>query len=233
MPLLRTLQHEPWPLSTAIPPRLNASRPIEEERTPYYDPSSFYPVQLGEVLNGRYQIATKLGYGSGSSVWLARDLYQFVCLLSTSYHLLTLSRWRWLEERYLAVKIKANRPNSPLKASEGELGMLRHISKANPRHKGWHFVRKPLSSFTLDGVSGKHQCLVFEPLREPLWLYRERFIGNVIPPEAVLPTSKPFGPVLVKPGTRPGVPSGLVGLVGRALCPEQCRSYRNGYRSYP
>lgn len=84
MPLLRTLQHEPWPLSTVIPPRLNASQPIEEERTPYYDPSSFYPVQLGEVLNGRYQIATKLGYGSGSSVWLARDLYQFVCLLSTT-----------------------------------------------------------------------------------------------------------------------------------------------------
>jgi hypothetical protein len=39
---------------------------------------------------------------------------------------------------------------------------------------------------------------------------------------SVLPTSKPFGPVLVKPGTRPRVPSGLVGLVGRALCPEQC-----------
>ena len=94
-----------------------------------------------------------------------------------------MSRWRWLEERYVAVKIRANRPNSPAKASEGELGILRHISKANPRHKGWYFVRKLLNSFTLDGVSGKHQCLVFEPLREPLWLYRERFIGNVIPPE--------------------------------------------------
>jgi hypothetical protein len=101
----------------------------------------------------------------------------------TSYHLLTLSRWRWLEERYVAIKINANRRNSPAKASEGELGILRHISKANPRHKGWHFVRKLLNSFTLDGVSGKHQSLVFEPLREPLWLYRERFIGNVIPPE--------------------------------------------------
>ena len=30
----------------------------------------------------------------------------------------------------------------------------------------------------------------------------------------MLPTSKPFGPGLVKSGTRPGVPSGLAGLVG-------------------
>jgi hypothetical protein len=66
MPLLRTLQHEPRPLSTVIPPRVDASQPIEEERTPYYDPSSFYPAELGEVLNGRYQITTKLGYGSSS-----------------------------------------------------------------------------------------------------------------------------------------------------------------------
>jgi hypothetical protein len=49
----------------------------------------------------------------------------------------------------------------------------------------------------------------------------------------VLPTSKPFGPVLVKPGTRPGVSSGLVGLVGHALRPEQRRPRRNRYRPYP
>jgi hypothetical protein len=56
----------------------------------------------------------------------------------------------------------------------------------------------------------------------------QRLIKRLTP---VLPASKPFGPVLVKPGTRLGVPSGLVGLVGRALCPEQCRSRRNRYRS--
>jgi hypothetical protein len=30
------------------------------------------------VLKGRYQLATKLGYGSSSTIWLARDLNQFV-----------------------------------------------------------------------------------------------------------------------------------------------------------
>lgn len=101
----------------------------------------------------------------------------------TSCNFLTLSRWRWLKERYVAVKIKANTQNLRGKVSEGELDILRHISNVNPRHKGWHFVRKLLSSFTIDGASGEHLCLVFEPLREPLWLYRKRFVGDVIPSE--------------------------------------------------
>lgn len=75
---LRLLQRQPWPLSTATAPALDASQPIEEEKTPYYDPKRFYPARLGEVLNDRYQIVTKLGYGTSSTVWLARDLKQCV-----------------------------------------------------------------------------------------------------------------------------------------------------------
>jgi len=77
---LRALHSSPWPLSTAVATALDKSQPIEEERTPYYDPKRFYPTYLGEVLNGRYQVATKLGYGTNSTVWLARDLHQFVFL---------------------------------------------------------------------------------------------------------------------------------------------------------
>lgn len=73
---LRPLKHRFWPLSTAAAPRLDISKPIEEELTPYYDPCRFYPARLGDVLGGRYQIATKLGFGSSSTVWLARDLNQ-------------------------------------------------------------------------------------------------------------------------------------------------------------
>jgi hypothetical protein len=63
------------------------------------------------------------------------------------------------------------------------------------------------------------------------YIVMDAHLKLIVHNSAVLPTSKPFGPVLVKPDTRPGVPSGLVGLVGRALCPEQCRSCRNRYRS--
>ena len=45
------------------------------------------------------------------------------------------------------------------------------------------FVRSLLDSFTVKGPTSNHTCLVFEPLREPLWLLKERFEGNTIPSE--------------------------------------------------
>jgi serine/threonine-protein kinase SRPK3 len=47
---------------------------VEEETLPEYNPELFYPVRLGEVFNGRFQVVAKLGYGSSSIIWLARDL---------------------------------------------------------------------------------------------------------------------------------------------------------------
>jgi serine/threonine protein kinase len=60
---------------------------------------------------------------------------------------------------------------------------MRHISQVNPKHKGWHFIRKLSDSFELQGALGTHSCLVLEALREPLWLYQTRYIGSVIPPD--------------------------------------------------
>jgi serine/threonine-protein kinase SRPK3 len=64
---------------------------------------------------------------------------------------------------------------------EIELDILKHMSEANPRHKGWGFIRRPLDSFSLEHGLARHLTLVFEPLREPPWIYRKRFIGDVIP----------------------------------------------------
>ena len=46
----------------------------EEEAIPECNPDDFYPVRLGEIFNGRYQTVAKIGYGSSSTIWLARDL---------------------------------------------------------------------------------------------------------------------------------------------------------------
>jgi hypothetical protein len=47
---------------------------VEEETIPEYRADNFYPVRLGEICNDRFQTVGKLGYGSSSTIWLARDL---------------------------------------------------------------------------------------------------------------------------------------------------------------
>src|SRR5215471_12673337 len=38
-----------------------------------YRPGGYHPVELGDVFENKYKVVRKLGYGSYSTVWLARD----------------------------------------------------------------------------------------------------------------------------------------------------------------
>ena len=150
----RILQASPWPLTWAIAPALDRYQPIEEERTPYYHRKHFYPTRLGEILNGRYQVATKLGYGTSSTVWLARDLFRFAPITPT-LPLRSVDidcRWRWSAERYVAIKTKAvNRTVEG--AADNEFYISQLISKANPRHEGWHFCPVAARFFHGEGAN--------------------------------------------------------------------------------
>nr|POE77360.1 srsf protein kinase 3 [Quercus suber] len=175
------LFHRPWPATSATVPQLDPLLKIEEEKTPYYHSRRFYPARLGDVFHGRYHIATKLGFGSSCTVWLARDLRRSVGMPSWLHTANPLWRIALLKQRYVAIKINASHDSGVV-----ELSMLRRIQKTNPQHKGWHFVRKLVDFFTLDAAdNSKHICLVFEPLREPLWLYCRRFVDRVIPPDII------------------------------------------------
>ena len=89
---------------------------------------------------------------------------------------------RWSNDRYVAIKINAvDRPSK--KTAENEIRISQLVSKANMQYTGRHFVRTLVDSFALIGKYGEHMCLVFEPLREPLWLVKDRFEENVIPSE--------------------------------------------------
>lgn len=47
---------------------------IDTEEGDVYHPGGFHPVSLGDTFNsGRYKVLRKLGYGTFSTVWLARD----------------------------------------------------------------------------------------------------------------------------------------------------------------
>ncbi|KAK8156697.1 hypothetical protein BKA80DRAFT_208808, partial [Phyllosticta citrichinensis] len=100
-----------------------------------YCSGGYYPTCLGEIFHGRYRVIHKLGYGSYSTVWLARDLEG---------------------HRNVALKI--------IVASESqastEAQILRALNAGDKNHPGYSFICRLLDEFWIDGPNGSHRCLV-------------------------------------------------------------------------
>ena len=79
-PLLRLLKLNQKPCKIPLPPAelFPSSELVKEENAPRYNPRHFYPVRLHEILNDRYQVMSKLGWGMTSTVWFAMDLDECV-----------------------------------------------------------------------------------------------------------------------------------------------------------
>ncbi|CZS91909.1 related to dis1-suppressing protein kinase dsk1 [Rhynchosporium agropyri] len=146
------------------PTILPADIPIEEERIPGYDPKRCLPVNPGDLLNNRYKIVVKVGWGTTSTLWLAQDT----------------KRWWWNSNRYVTMKVTASDCVDD-DAAKHERIITQHLMK-NPSHDGFSFVRTMLDSFEVSGQDGPHLCLVYEPLREPLWLFQRRWENGKLPP---------------------------------------------------
>ncbi|KAM0322697.1 hypothetical protein ACHAQA_009288 [Verticillium albo-atrum] len=109
-----------------------------------YGPGGYHPVALGDRLGGHYQILHKLGHGSYSTVWLARDE--------------TL-------QRLVAVKVctaDANPRESEI------LSLLRNLSEINDNSddgtSGQAMMPTLLDTFRI-GPHGTHTCLVTDVAR--------------------------------------------------------------------
>lgn len=76
-----TLRTKPLTLPHPGPPTLQNER-VDEERLFLYNSKSFYPVKPGEILGDKYQALVKLGWGTTSTVWLAKDVNRFVYCLT-------------------------------------------------------------------------------------------------------------------------------------------------------
>ncbi|KAL8788965.1 MAG: hypothetical protein Q9213_001374 [Squamulea squamosa] len=105
-----------------------------------YRHGGYHPVSLGhEFCDSRYLVVNKLGFGTYSTVWLARDRSS---------------------NRYVALKILE------AEASSNEARILQHLEahrKQKPDAFGEQYILKLLDSFHFDGPNGRHQCLVNEP----------------------------------------------------------------------
>lgn len=101
-----------------------------------YRAGGHHPIELGdEFSHGRYRVIHKLGYGSFSTVWLARD---------------------HRENRYVSLKVI-------IAAASGQSldAKVRHrLRLCNLDHPGRRFVLSSLDEFWIDGPNGRHKCLV-------------------------------------------------------------------------
>ncbi|KAB8078502.1 kinase-like domain-containing protein [Aspergillus leporis] len=93
----------------------------------------FYPVYIGEVFAPRYQVVSKLGYGTSSTAWLCRDLR---------------------EDRFSTLKVCVRGQRRP----EHKMTVSELLKNAND-HPGKRLVRLVLNSSEAIDPRAKHPCL--------------------------------------------------------------------------
>jgi len=183
-----------WQLPLNPGPSIPQQELVDEEFCPDYNSATFYPAKPGEILAKKFQLLVKIGWGSQSTVWLARDISRYfthihnrACLLRFDYRETDsgLSRFKWQSEQTVALKI-INSNNADDARHEREIES--HIAQQNSEHRGRVILRTCLYDFELSGPEGKHMCLVYEPMREPLWILQRRFIDRKLP----LPIAKAY-----------------------------------------
>jgi hypothetical protein len=80
-----------------------------------------------------------------------------------------------------------------------ELDMTIHISSANSEHRGRAIIATAIESFGLHSPTGStHLSLVFEPMREPLWLFRRRVTGEDKVTRLLMPLIKTYLQILLE-----------------------------------
>ncbi|QUC23494.1 uncharacterized protein UV8b_07735 [Ustilaginoidea virens] len=143
---------------------IDPSQKVEEERLPFYNRDEYYPMRIGDVVYGHYQIVAKLGYGTTSTVWLSRDLRN---------------------QTYWVMKVHIN----SLKYSH-ELAVYRHLANHTEDHPGRKNVREFYDSFKLKGPNGDHEVFVMAPLGMSLrslqeiqkdGVFREQLVIGALP----------------------------------------------------
>ncbi|PYH66875.1 CDK4/6 [Aspergillus vadensis CBS 113365] len=157
-----------WPVrnnSHSTHPLLDPTERLEEETLPWYSPERYYPVRVGEVLQSRYQIVGKLGYGGYSTIWLCRDLFPG-------------------SQRSKYVTLKVFECSSP--EAQREMSAYNHLNSLDvPDHAGAKLIRKALDSFQITSDKGTFRCLVHPPLGMSMHDFRTQLRAKVLPENIV------------------------------------------------
>ncbi|KAI6800960.1 hypothetical protein KC361_g2095 [Hortaea werneckii] len=112
---------------------------VEEETVPNYNPSRYYPVQIRDIFQNRYEVLGKLGYGATSTTWFCRDHHA---------------------ENFKVLKICIHESGRPLR----EQHAYSQFSGLRTSNIGYWFTRLAKKRFEVTGPSGfPHACFVFTP----------------------------------------------------------------------
>lgn len=123
------------------------------ENVEQYRVGGLHPVNLGDIIVGRYKVIHKLGHGGFSTIWLARDLDKHC---------------------YVALKILIG------DCPTDEYMFLSHLRDAGANHPN---IISLLSQFTIHGPNGLHQCFVLEfvgPSLSSMTLYGPPLTGRMV-----------------------------------------------------
>ncbi|KAM5464784.1 hypothetical protein MauCBS54593_006877 [Microsporum audouinii] len=115
------------------------TKALEEEHCDEFKAGNYCPIKIGDVYSS-YQILGKLGFGSTSTVWLARNLQN---------------------HGYFALKVFTRDHGE---ACQNELQTYEAINKASPSHPGHPHIRTAEGMFAIERPGGDHQCLVQAPM---------------------------------------------------------------------
>ncbi|KAF7193467.1 Serine/threonine-protein kinase SRPK [Pseudocercospora fuligena] len=166
--IFRNLFRLPAPIRlkvfTSQAPRL-IDHTIDEARLPFYKPEAYLPVHPGDKLDAKYEILTKIGYGSYSTVWLAKDI--------TSKF--------WQPCRYVTLKIGVASDGHVDSNMSREREFNNRVAKSST-HAGRLHVRSPIAHFEISRSDGlKHPCVVYEPMKMTLLSLQSWFGGKMEP----------------------------------------------------
>ncbi|KAJ9487004.1 hypothetical protein VN97_g6322 [Penicillium thymicola] len=114
--------------------------PVEDIENPgRYRPGGYHPIAIGDRLSDRYDVVHKLGFGTYSTIWLARDANT---------------------RKYVAIKIAIAEAAMPESKILNALALSEPSDEGQP---GIDLIPHVLDMFSLDGPNGRHRCLVTEP----------------------------------------------------------------------
>ncbi|KAM9799137.1 SRSF protein kinase 3-like isoform 1-T2 [Syngnathus typhle] len=142
------------------PPELAGSYD-EQENPSDYGIGGYYPVEVGEIFEDRYQVVKKLGWGHFSTVWLC---------------------WDMVRRHFVALKVVKSAPMFTETAMD-EIKLLKCVRDSDPRDPKRQTIVHLIDDFRISGVNGEHVCMVLEVLGHQLlrWIVKSNYTGLPLP----------------------------------------------------